>query len=73
MEKNILSPPAAAKLVISNKKGVPVNLYDKDRNLVLRFKSSVQLSEFLGCHKSTVGDYLKSGKLYKNMYYIKKE
>lgn len=51
---------------------MPVNLYNKDGKLVLRFTSNIQLSEFLGCHKTTVGAYLKSGKLYKNMYYIKK-
>lgn len=51
----------------------PVTLYDVNNNNILTFKSSVQLSEYLRCAKSTVLKYIKSGKLYKGIFFIKKD
>ena len=62
----------STKVLISNRLSKPVTLYDFNNNYILTFKNNVQLSEFLGCDKSTVGKYAKSGKLYKSLYYIKK-
>ena len=62
----------SSKILISNKISKPVTLFDVNNNYILTFNSNVQLSEYLGCDKSTVGKYIKSGKLYKGMYYIKK-
>lgn len=58
---------------ISERLSKPVALYDADHTYILTFKSNVQLSKFLECDKSTVGDYVKSGKLFKELYYIKKD
>lgn len=62
----------SSNLLISNKIRKPVTLYDINNIYILTFKSNVQLSEYLGCDKSTVGLFIKTGKLYKGMYYIKK-
>ena len=61
-KKHSDSTKQAISLIMTIKKGVPVNLFDKDNNLISKFRSSVELSKYLGCHKSTVGEYLKSGK-----------
>lgn len=59
------------RLLISNLKSTPVTIYDSNNTYLLTFKNNVELSKYLGCNKSTVGRYLKSGKLYNKMYYIR--
>lgn len=59
------------KNLISNSKSTHRVLFDNKNNYFLTFKNNIELSKFLGCHKNTVGKYIKSGKLYKNLYYIK--
>lgn len=49
----------------------PVFIYDLNGNLVNQFINSVQAAEWLGIHKSTVGRYIKSGKVWNNKYYIR--
>lgn len=55
---------------ISTKKSTPVILYNNN-GYILTFKNNIQLAEFIGCNKSTVGRYIKSGKCYKGLYYFK--
>ena len=64
---------AESRALISFKLSTPVTLYDHNNVYVLTFKNSVELSKFLGCHKTTVGRYIKSGKLYNGLYYIRKD
>ena len=63
----------STKTLISNKLSSPVSLYDNNNTYILTFNNNVQLSQFLGCDKSTVGLYVKTGKLLKKKYYFKKE
>ena len=58
------------KMSLSKSK-VPVGLYDTNNNLIKTFPNQVELSNFLKLSKSTIGRYLKSGKLILNKYYIK--
>ena len=58
------------KMSLSRSK-VPVGLYDTNNNLIKTFINQVELSNFLSLNKSTIGRYLKSGKLILNKYYIK--
>lgn len=55
---------------ISTKMNKPVTFYNSNNQYILTFKNSVQLAEFLGCHKITVSRYVKSGKCYKELYYF---
>lgn len=59
------------RLLISNMRSTPVAIYDSNNIYLLTFKNNVELSKYIGCNKSTVGRYLKSGKLYNNLYYIR--
>jgi NUMOD1 domain len=56
------------KMSLSRSK-VPVGLYDTNNNLIEIFINQVELSNFLNLNKSTIGRYLKSGKLILNKYY----
>jgi group I intron endonuclease len=49
-----------------------IDLYDINHKLLNTFNNNVELATFLNIHKSTVGRYIKSNKIYKNMYYFKK-
>lgn len=48
-----------------------VGLYDTQNKLIQTFPNQVELSNFLNLSKSTIGRYLKSGKLILNKYFIK--
>lgn len=63
----------STKRLISDKIGNPVTLYNKNGEYVLTFKNNVHLSRFLNCEKSTIGLYIKTGNLFKELYYIKKD
>ena len=58
------------KMSLSKSK-VPVGLYDTNNNLIKTFSNQVELSYFLKLSKSTIGRYLKSGKLILNKYFIR--
>lgn len=62
---------AEARAKISDRLSNPITLYDNNNQYILTFKNSVQLSEFIGCFKGTIGRYLKSGKCYKGLYYFR--
>jgi predicted GIY-YIG superfamily endonuclease len=53
------------------KKNSSVNLYNNINEYILTFKNNTQLAKFIGCSKSTIGRYIKSGKCYKGLYYFK--
>jgi group I intron endonuclease len=48
-----------------------VALYDINNNLVKEFNNNVELANFLKIHKTTIGRYIKSGKIWNNQYYFK--
>ncbi len=48
-----------------------VGIYDLNDNLISKFNNNVELAKYLNISKVTVGKYLKSGKIYKNLYRFK--
>ena len=54
------------------KSKIPLGLYDIRNNLINKFIYQVELSKYLNLHKSTIGRYLKTGKLLLSKYYIRK-
>jgi len=48
-----------------------VGIYDLDAKLVKSFNTNVELADYLNISKVTVGKYLNSGAVYKNMFYFK--
>jgi group I intron endonuclease len=56
---------------ISNSKSQPVTLFNNNNQYILTFKNYKQLANFLGCSKTTIGNYLKSGKCFNRLYYFK--
>jgi group I intron endonuclease len=52
----------------------PVGLYTVDKTLIKMFLNQVELAAYLGIHKSTIGRYLRTGKLLStrngDKYYI---
>jgi len=64
----------ATKLLISRNMSKylgGVGLYDVDNNLLKTFNNNVELATYLKISKTTVGRYIKSGKLYNKVYYFK--
>jgi hypothetical protein len=57
------------KNTMSTKKSTSVTLFISNNVYILTFKNNIQLAEFIGCNKSTVGRYIKTGKCYKGLYY----
>ena len=49
-----------------------VSLYDINNILLKTFKNNVELANYLGITKSTVGRYIKYQKLFKGLYYFNK-
>jgi|SRR6185437_11931356 len=49
----------------------PVALYSLDNQLIKKFFNLTELADYLNLHKTTVGRYLKSGKVILNNYYIR--
>jgi group I intron endonuclease len=45
-----------------------INVYDIDNVLVHSFPSQVAAAEWLGVNQSTVSRYIKSGKVWNNLY-----
>jgi group I intron endonuclease len=59
------------KLISMKKSKNIVELYDIDFNLLISFNNNGELANYLSIHKTTVGRYIKSGKLFKGEYYFK--
>lgn len=66
----VVSEKSKSLMAAAKSKGV-VEVYDKNNNLVISFPNAVLTAEWVGTHKSTVGRYIKSGKLFNNQYYFK--
>jgi group I intron endonuclease len=49
----------------------PLSLYSTDNVLIQTFLNQVELAYYLKLNKSTIGRYLKSGKILLNKYYIR--
>ena len=60
------------KDLISKKKSKPVEVFDSSGILTYNFDNSVKAAEFFKVFKGTIGRYIKSGKLFKGLYYIKR-
>jgi hypothetical protein len=45
-------------------------LLDINNNVVRFFNNNVEVGKFLDINKTTVGRYIKSGRLWLNQYYI---
>jgi group I intron endonuclease len=61
------------KQLMSIKKSIiPLGLYDENNNFIDRYSNQVELANKLGVHKTTISKYIKTGKLFKNKFYIKK-
>jgi len=54
-----------------NKYNLGVGIFDLNGNLILKFKNNVELAKHLSIYKVTVGKYLNSELIYKNLYYFK--
>lgn len=54
------------------KSKTPLGLYDFNNNLIEKFINQVELGKYLNLHKTTIGRYLKTGKLILNKFYIRK-
>jgi len=53
------------------KSKISIGLYDLNNNLIGTYINQVELSNYLNLNKSTIGRYLKSGKILLNKYIIK--
>jgi len=52
---------------------IPLGLYDKHNNLIEKFSNQVEArseANKFKVDKSTISKYVKTGKLFKNKYYI---
>jgi group I intron endonuclease len=54
-----------------NKYILGVGIFDLNGNLISKFKNNVELAKHLNISKVTVGKYLNSELMYKNLYYFK--
>lgn len=62
----------STKILMSLKKSSrPLGLYDINNIIIEKFINQVELAKKFNVHKSTVSKYVKSGKLFKDKYYIK--
>ena len=63
----------STKLVLSAQKSKnPVGLYDVDHKLIKVFSNNVQVAQYLSINKTTVGRYIKTGKLFQGKYLIRR-
>ena len=67
------------KLMLINKSIMPLGLYDENNNFIDKYSNQVELANKFGVHKTTRGKaqpkatkYIKTGKLFKNKFYIRK-
>jgi NUMOD1 domain len=69
--KHILLALALQLKMSLAKSKISIGLYDLNDNLIGTFIYQVELSNYLNLNKSTIGRYLKSGKILLNKYIIK--
>lgn len=48
-----------------------IGLYNADNTLIKRFSNQVEVAVFFNLHKTTIGRYLKSGKILLKKYFIR--
>jgi group I intron endonuclease len=61
------------KNLISIKKSIrPLGLYDESNNIIEKYSNQVELANKFALHKTTISKYIKSGKLFKGKFYIRK-
>jgi group I intron endonuclease len=59
--------------LISIKKSIrSLGLYDENYNLIEKYSNQVELANKFGVHKTTISKNIKSGKLFKGKFYIRK-
>jgi predicted transcriptional regulator len=56
------------KYGITPTNAMTINVYDIDNVLVRSFTSQVEAAEWLGVSNVTVHNYIKSGKVFNNLY-----
>lgn len=62
-----------SKNLMSIKKSVtPLGLYDVNSNLIENFSNQIELANKFNVHKTTISKYIKTGKLFKGKFYIRK-
>lgn len=61
----VVSEKTKSLISVFMSKGV-IEVYDKDNNLVISFSNTILTAEWVEIHKTTVGCYIKSGKLFNN-------
>lgn len=84
--KNLISKPgeknpmfgknhteATKALISKNMKKYPfgVGIYDLNYNLIKNFNNNAELARYFNVSKTTIGKYIKTGKLFNNIYYLK--
>jgi hypothetical protein len=50
----------------------PLGLYDENFNLIEKYSNQVELANKFGVHKTTISKNIKSGKLFKGKFYLRK-
>jgi len=63
----------ATKFLISkNMKKYPfgVGLYDLNNNLIKKFNNNASMARDLNISRTTMGKYIKTGKVFNNLYYF---
>lgn len=50
----------------------PLGLYDENFNLIAKYSNQVELANKFGVHKTTISKNIKSGKLFKGKFYLRK-
>lgn len=57
------------KMSISHSK-IPLGLYNKENNLIKTYINQIELATEFNVFKTTISRYIKSGKIFKNNYFI---
>ena len=50
----------------------PLGLYDENYNIIEKYSNQIELANKFSVHKTTISRYIKSGKLFKGKFYIRK-
>uniref|UniRef100_UPI002237C518 GIY-YIG endonuclease n=1 Tax=Ramaria rubella TaxID=113071 RepID=UPI002237C518 len=61
------------KSLMSEKKKIPLYLYDLNKNLIRSFESGLEAAVFFKVHKATISKYLKPGKIIQGKYILTRE
>lgn len=59
------------KLMSLKKSTRPLGLYDVNNNLIDKYQNQVELAKKFNVHKTTISRYVKTGKLFKEEFYIR--